>query len=137
MSRLLITSLLTFATFAGVAVTGCGTKAPYPVRSDPYAAQQVYFTPNRISKAFRVGNITTARDPSDLLYVTVPIRSTATKRQLIEYRFTFFDDTGTPLPGGAWQTADLEPNVLETIRGNSVSPRAADFQLDVREAEAG
>ncbi|MEL7240455.1 MAG: DUF1425 domain-containing protein, partial [Planctomycetota bacterium] len=99
--------------------------------------QQVYITPKRLSSLMRFGDIRTTRDQTDLLYVTVPLRATASRRQLIEYRFTFFDETGTPLPGGAWQTEDLEANVQEVIRGNSTSPRAADFRLDIREAEAG
>ena len=128
------------AVLAGLASTGlvgCGQKAPYDVRADKYGPRQVYIATPRLSNVLVFDQIRTSRGPNDLLYVTVPVRSTASKRQLIEYRFTYLDDLGNPLPGGAWQTRQLESNVLETISANSTSNRAANFRMDIREAEAG
>ena len=133
-----ILALLTVS-FAALGAAGCNrTKAPYEPKADPYSGQQqIYPTSPKLRNILRYGQISTARDESDLLYVTVPVRSTDSRRQIVEYRVTFFDRTNTPLPGGAWKTMTLEPNAQEIMSFNSTTSRAEDFQLVIREAEAG
>ena len=137
-TRPLRLAILALFVLASVAFTGCNrTKAPYQVNKDPYQPQQVYLTSTKLRNILQFGQIATSRDQNNLLYVTVPMRSTDNKRQIVEYRVTFYDDTNTPLPGGSWQTATLEPNSGETITFNSTTDAASDFQVIIREAEAG
>ena len=74
------------------------------------------------------------RDPSGLLFVTVPIRSTTRHPMTIEYRSTFYDRNHTPIFQSTWFPRTLTPLTQETIQANSTSNRAEDFQIDIREA---
>jgi len=75
----------------------------------------------------------TSRDPANLLFVIVPIRNTSDQVLRIQYRYNFLDDQGRPLPENiAWNRKTLTPGSTERITFNSTSPRAADFQLDLR-----
>jgi hypothetical protein len=74
-----------------------------------------------------------ARDDSgDILHVTVPIRSAIDKRLYVDYRVSFFDRNGQLLNQTGWLTKTLEMNTPDQITVNSMSPRAADFQVDFR-----
>jgi len=76
-----------------------------------------------------------SRDSAELLRVTAPVRVTGDKRLHIQYRVTFFDKTGQPLPGPtAWFRQSLTPGSRELIVFNSTSPRAEGFQLELRYA---
>jgi Protein of unknown function (DUF1425) len=54
----------------------------------------------------------------------------------IDYRVTWLDENHTPVDTAtAWQTKTLHSNVFEYIQANSSSPRARDFQMDLRYAK--
>ena len=113
-------------------VSGCGVPPPIQGRSDPYAAPQVNFTAEDLRTSTAVSAPQVSRDESNLLLVTIPIRSTIDKTLYTEYRVTFFDRNHQVINQTSWLRKDLAPNVNDQITFNSSSPRAADFQIDIR-----
>jgi hypothetical protein len=115
-------------------VGGC-VKKPIEGRADPYPRAQVQFSSEDLRKHTAVGTPMPVRDPDGrLLYVTVPIRSASNLLIYLEYRVTFFDELDQPINQTTWFTKTLEPNTPDQITVNSMSPRAADFQIDFRYA---
>ena len=125
---------------AAALIAGCSDtpKAPVQAREDAYLPDQVQLVDEGLRGRTAFGAPIVSRDPSGgLAFVTVPVRA-ATNRPLdIEYRATFFDPNGQPLPGSptTWFPRRLAPNVFDRITVNSTSPRAADFQIDFRYAK--
>ena len=116
-------------------LAGCSrTKAPYDVTADPYLPTQVQIADKSLANRLAFQPPRAARDDAGLLYITVPVRAATNRRQIIQYRFTFFDETGRPLPGGAFQTQTLESNTFANIQGNSTSPSADSYQVEIRES---
>ena len=129
----LVLALLTLA----VITIGCSRRPRPPIEGqlDPYAPRQVMFADKDLARRTAVGQPHATRDEAGLLHITVPIRA-ATKFQLyVDYRVTFFDDRGNVLNQTGWMTKTLVPNVPDQIRANSMSPQAADFQMDLRFAK--
>ena len=119
---------------AGV-VGGCrGTKPPYDVAADPYAPTQVQIADKRLEGKLRFNPPVAQRDEAGLLFVSIPVRAATNRPQIVQYRFRFFDAGGIPLPGGEYQTATLESNTFGRIQGNSTSPRAESYQVEIRSA---
>jgi uncharacterized protein YcfL len=123
----LLSLLLTTA-----ALTGCGVPKPIEGRNDPYDRQQVMFTDEKLKKQTAVGQATVTRDPSGLLFITVPIRNTYKKKIDIQYRVTWFNETGQVINQGAWISKQLQPNVPDQIMANSTTYTADEFQVDVK-----
>jgi hypothetical protein len=123
-----------------IAAAGCNTVPPYKEgRAERYAPPQVIFTgpeAEDLQSWTAVDVPILTRDPSDLLFVNLPIRATGNKVLHTQYRVSFLNRTGEPLPGSptGWLRKDLEPGAREMIRFNSTSARAADFQLELRYA---
>ncbi len=128
MRHLLILSFLTL-------LVGCGVKPPMEGRRDPYGHTQIHFADRDLRNHTAIDTpIVTRDDSGNLLHVTVPIRATTDLRLYVEYRVTFFDANGQPLPSTTWFPKTLEPNIPDRIQVNSVSPQAKDFQIDFRYA---
>ena len=67
------------------------------------------------------------------LSVEVPVRNVADDQYIVQYRFMFFDETGSMLePEMQWDRAVLEPKVMEYLRGNALDARAESWKLQVR-----
>jgi uncharacterized protein YcfL len=121
-------------------VAGCAQNPPpyREGRAERYAPPQVQITgldaeDLRLSTA--IDRPVTSRDQANNLIVTVPIRNTGDQVLRIQYRYNFTDEQGRPLPANmAWNPKTLEPGSTERITFNSVSAKAADFQLDLRYA---
>ena len=114
-------------------VAGCGVHPPIQGREDPYAAGQIHFNKDDLRTQTAVGRPVVSRDDSGILHVMVPIRSAINKRLYVDYRVTFFDKNGQPLNDQmGWMTKTLEMNTPDQITVNSMTPRAADFQVDFR-----
>lgn len=129
-------TLLLFAMLLTTALlTGCGVKAPLEGRADPYTPAQVHFANEDLRRLTAVGALKVSRDQAGLLYVTVPIRAATDYKLYVDYRFTYFDEHGVQINQTAWFTKTLEPNTPDQVSGNSMSPRAADFQCDFRYAQ--
>ena len=130
MNRLIFTTLATMLVLAG-----CGVRPPIEGRLDPYTPKQVHFDSGSLKAETAVGEPAVSRDENGYVYVTVPIRSETDKELHIDYRVTFFDANRQQLSQTGWFTKDLSPKVPDQIMVNSMSPRAADFQVDFRWAK--
>jgi Protein of unknown function (DUF1425) len=117
----------------GLAV-GCEqVRKPIEGRQDPYAAPQVQFASNDLRRSTAIDAPQVARDDTgNLLYVTLPIRSTTNQNLYVDYRVTFIDTAGRPVGPASWQTTTLQSNIAQRITANSTGPQAVDFQIDLR-----
>jgi hypothetical protein len=117
----------------GLGGLSCTTvKAPIEARWDPHESKQIMIADPKLSKQTAVGAPEVTRDQAGIMYVTVPIRA-ATDRQLyVDYRVTFLDQSGQLLSQSSWMSKTLAPNVPDRVQANSMTPRAANFQMDFR-----
>jgi uncharacterized protein YcfL len=116
-------------------LAGCSkTKAPYRVSADPYGRQQVYVADRRLSSLLRFEEPRVSYDEADLMHVALDVRAATNRPQIVQYRTTFFDRTGQELHASTWRTVTLESNVPQTLSATSTTPRATDFQIDIRTA---
>lgn len=116
-------------------VSGCVEK-PIPGRADPHAPLQIDFTDDDLANRTAVGTPIVNRDAEgQLVHVTVPIRAATDKQLYIDYRVTFLDAYGQQVSATGWLNKTLAPNVYDQITFNSLSPRAADFRVDLRYAK--
>jgi uncharacterized protein YcfL len=124
------------ALLAMMMLVGCGVNPPIQGREDPYGREQIQFASKGLRNATAVGEAKVTRDDAgDILHVTVPIRSAVDKRLYVDYRVSFFDHNGQLLNQTGWMTKTLEMNTPDQITVNSMSPRAAQFQVDFRWAK--
>ena len=121
------------ALFCLALVVGCGVHPPIQGREDPYDPAQIHLNDDSLRTQTAIRKPAVTRDESgDILHVTVPIRSAINKRLYVDYRVSFFDKQGQLLNQTGWMTKTLEMNTPDQITVNSMSPRAADFQVDFR-----
>ena len=115
---------------------GCNTQPPIDARQEVYAPKQIQLADEDLRRNTRFEQPRVTRDPAGLLFVTVPLRATINETLYVQYRATWLDENGQPLPGSptTWQDKTLNPRVFESITTNSTSPRAEDFVIDVRYA---
>lgn len=67
------------------------------------------------------------------LSVEVPVRNVADDQYIVQYRFIFFDETGSVIePAMQWDRAILEPKVMQYFRANALDQRAESWKLQVR-----
>jgi hypothetical protein len=131
MNRPLVIALLT----AGL-LAGCGVKRPIEGRANPYPASQIHFASAVLKDSTTVDPPTATRDDvGQILFVTIPIRSTVNRPLPIDYRVTFFDRNNQVINQTGWFTRNLAPNIPDYITVNSTTRKAADFQVDFREAQ--
>jgi hypothetical protein len=118
-------------------IAGCASvKPPIEGRLNPYPASQIHFASAILKDETAVDPPTASRDDvGAILYVTVPIRATVNRALPIDYRVTFFDRNNQPVQQTGWYTKNLSPNIPDYITVNSTTSRAADFQIDFRNAQ--
>lgn len=125
-------------TIVSLALTGCGdgtVHAPIEPRADPYLPQQIHVDSDTLRRDTAVGAPIVSRDPAGLLRVSVPIRSAIDRTLYVDYWIAFFDEQGHRIDRKLGPfTKTLQANTPDLIEVNSTSPRAADFQLDLRYA---
>ena len=116
---------------------GCAdaVKAPIQSRNDPYPHDQVHIASMDLRRHTAVAPPILRRDDAGLLHVTVPVRAATNLTLHVDYRVTFVDQTGGPISQTGWMQKTLSPNIPDEISFNSTSPRAADFQMDLRYSE--
>src|SRR5688572_9234169 len=133
MKRLLMLPVL----LAGLTAVGCNSvKGPIEGRQDPFTPSQIMFASKDLKNHTAIDAPRIARDESGgILHVTVPIRAATNMQLYIDYRATFFDRNGQLINQTTWFNKTLAPNVPDQITVNSMSPRAADFQVDLRYAK--
>lgn len=127
MNKVILVSLLAL-------IIGCSNsvRPPKVGRNDPYESQQMHFASEELRRDTAVGKPIVSRDAAGLLVVSVPIRSAIDKTIYIDYRVTFYDQTGQEVGKTSWASATLEANVPQRVTVNSTTARAADFQMDFR-----
>jgi hypothetical protein len=133
--------LCSLALVAGGFLTGCNNgPPPYTEgRAEPYPPPQIQLTgPERddLRRWTVIDRPIQQRDEAELLFVTVPIRATGDLVLHVQYRVSFFDNNGSPLPGSpsGWLKARLEPGSWTPIKFNSTTPKAEQWQMELRYA---
>jgi hypothetical protein len=118
-------------------LAGCAPRVRGPIepREDTSPWPQIMVADRDLARRIAVRRPTVERDPAGLLFVTVPVRSTTRHPMTIEYRSTFYDRNHTPIFKSTWFPKTLTPFTQDTIRANSTSNRAEDFQIDIRQAK--
>ena len=124
----------------GAGLAGCNSVPPYTeARAERFGPPQVQLTgPDRgeLQENTVFDRPIVQRDAADLLHVTVPIRNTGRQVMHVQYKVAFLDASGAPLPGyptGQFR-AQLEPGAWTPIKFNSTSPRAENWQMELRYA---
>lgn len=115
------------------AMGGCVT-APNYARNDPFVPAQIQISESDLRTKTAFAQPVVSRDAAGLLFVTVPVRAATDLTLYVDYRTTFFDRNGRPIQQTGWLNKTLYPNVFDHIQINSVSPDAADFEMDLRYA---
>ena len=134
MSRLLLTGL-TLAAALSAAACQPRVRGPVEPREDTAGWPQIMLADRDLRRRIVVRQPLVTQDRAGLLYVTVPVRSTTERQMTIEYRVTFFDENRVPIQETTWFPKTLPPLTQETLTVNSTSPRADDFQMDIRPAK--
>ena len=118
-------------------VAGCVDTVEPPIlaRQDPDAREQIHITSIDLRRHTAVDAPILTRDDAGLLFVTVPVRAATNLKLYVDYRATFFDQTGETLYQTGWLHKTLSPNTPDQITFNSNSARAVDFQMDLRYSE--
>ncbi|MBC8105220.1 MAG: hypothetical protein H7Z14_01405 [Anaerolineae bacterium] len=128
------TTLRTLLFVAAISLTACsnGVNPPKQPRADAYSPSQIHVDSEDLRRDTAVGIPVVTRDDSgNLVHVTLPIRSAINKELHIDYWVSFFDRNGQRLSKIQGQKT-LLANTPDSIEFNSMSPRAADFQVDLR-----
>jgi hypothetical protein len=124
-----------FTAMLTLMLAGCGdgtVHAPIEPRADPFLPQQIHVDSDSLRRDTAVGAPIVSRDPAGLLRVSVPIRSAIDRTLYVDYWITFLDDRGQRISKLGPFKKTLQANTPDMIEINSTSPRAADFQLDLR-----
>lgn len=116
---------------------GCTPRVRGPVepREDVARWPQIQIADRQLARRIAVRQPVVSTDEAGLLYVTVPVRSTTQRQITIEYKVAFFDRQRNPIQETTWFPKTMTPLSQETIRFNSTSNRADDFQLTIRPAK--
>lgn len=127
----------TVVSLALLALSACAPRVRGPIepREDTSGWPQVQLTDRELARKIVVRQPQVTQDAAGLLFVTVPVRSTTRHQMTIEYRVTFYDPNRQPIQETTWFPKTLPGFTQETITVNSTSPRADDFQLDIRPAK--
>ena len=124
-------------------LAGCGggggpppSDGPAPAFPEQQAPSQVSFTSTDLQQSCRVGTVTRTIDGNGIMRLTVPIRAITDFDLTVDYRFTYLDESrGVVDQPASWQARTLHAGTFETIDGVAPSPRARDFELDLRYAQ--
>ena len=127
------------AVAVAVAVSGaaCAPKVPPPVepREDPSGWPQINLNSRELQDRVAVRAPQVSQDEAGLMFVTVPIRNTTSRQMTIEYRATFFDRNHLPIQTTTWFPQTLTAHTQQSFTVNAISPRADDFQIDIRKGK--
>ncbi len=135
-------AMLSVVSMLFLAGAGCQSGVPPYTegRAEPFVPPQVILAGREAEDLHQrtvIDRPILERDSADLLRVTLYVRGTSDLQLHTQYRVTFLDDGGNPLPGSptGWFRKTLVPGAREAITFNSTSPRAKDFQMELRYAE--
>ncbi|CAN5381693.1 hypothetical protein BH09PLA1_BH09PLA1_30610 [soil metagenome] len=126
----------TFLILGALSLGACNrtVNPPKVPRADPFAPMQIHVDSEQLRRETAVGEpIVTRDDSGNLVHVTLPIRSAINRTLYVDYWVSFFDRNGQRLSKIQGQKT-LQANTPDSIEFNSLSERAADFQVDLRYA---
>ena len=120
-----------------LAAGACSPRVRGPVepREDTAGWPQIHLASRELQDRIAVRRPVVTQDEAGLLFVTVPVRNTTRRQMTVEYRATFFDRNRVPIQETTWFPRTLTPHTQQTFTVNSTSPRADDFQIDIRQAK--
>ncbi len=122
--------LSVFALF--LLLASCGPGPHIQGRQDPFVPPQIQFESSDLAQYTAVDQPIIERK-NGIMYVTVPIRSTAIVELHVNSRFVFLNAQGVPIYQSSWEGGHvLQKNVQDYIKFNSTDANAADFQLHLR-----
>jgi uncharacterized protein YcfL len=122
-------------TLFGLSACTPRVRGPIEPREDTAPWPQVMLSDRELGAKIAVRQPIVTQDAAGLLFVTIPLRSTTRHQMTIEYRVTFYDQNRVPIQETTWFPRTLPPFTQETLTVNSTSPRADDFQIDIRPAK--
>jgi uncharacterized protein DUF1425 len=136
MSYALRTALMGLALVVAISPAACQrVRPPVEPREDTAGWPQIMLADRDLQRRIAVRQPQVSQDRAGLLFVTVPVRNTTAQQFTMEYRVTFFDRNHAPIQQTTWFPKTMPPHTQETITVNSTSPRADDFQIDLRPAK--
>jgi type IV secretory pathway VirD2 relaxase len=137
MTTALRTTLNALTLGLALAAAACTPRVRGPVepREDTSGSPQINLTDRELQDRLAVRAPIVSQDEAGLLHVTVPVRNTTSRQMTVQYRVTFFDRNRSPIQETTWFDRTMSPHTQQTITFNSTSPRADDFQVDVRPAK--
>lgn len=67
------------------------------------------------------------------MQVEVPVRNLVTRKYLIDYRFTFYDENGSQLePVMGWEMAAFEPKQTVRLTAKALGTEAVTYRLEIK-----
>ncbi|MBI1373836.1 MAG: DUF1425 domain-containing protein [Phycisphaera sp.] len=115
------------------AMAGCSTDPIEAKWDNVQAYPRISLSQKSLEKALGFQQPTVTRTNNDLMRVSVPIRARSNNELFIEYRVLLFDEAGQPItPATGWIPVRLEPRQPQYIQFTASSPRAKDYNMQVR-----
>lgn len=126
---------ITIAVAVSAAACSPRVRGPVEPREDTAGSPQIVLASRELQDRIAIRAPVVTQDEAGLMFVTVPIRNTTRRQMTIEYRATFFDRNRAPVQETTWFPRTMTAHTQQTITVNSTSPRADDFQIDIRKAK--
>lgn len=126
---------ITIAVAVSAAACSPRVRGPIEPREDTAGSPQIVLASRELQDRIAIRAPVVTQDEAGLMFVTVPIRNTTRRQMTIEYRATFFDRNRAPVQETTWFPRTMTAHTQQTITVNSTSPRADDFQIDIRKAK--
>jgi uncharacterized protein YcfL len=127
---------------AGLALLGggCATNVNTYERAEARATPDVMadkriITDNTLAGTFRVAALNQAKVSGDLLKVQATVENLKNGARTLHYKFEWVDQEGMAVdsPNETWKTITLQGRETGTVSTVSITPRAVDFRLKLRE----
>ena len=119
-----------------LALSSCASPNPEPTpfHNEINGSQMVIFSgQDDLSSHIALGTLSKSTDTNGLLHVILPVHNSSDLDLYLDYRVTYFDENHTPIDlPGPWETKTLHSNRSEFIQVNASTPRARDFQIELR-----
>ena len=136
MPRVLTMKLTQVALGLALTTAGCvKVRPPVEPREDPAGWPQIMLASRELQDRIAVRKPMVSQDQAGLMFVTVPIRNTTARQITIEYQAVFFDRDHLPIQETTWFPVTMTPHTQKTFTVNCTSPRADDFQINIRPAK--
>jgi uncharacterized protein YcfL len=133
-------SLASLTVFLSVLFAGCAHNVNTYQRAESqatpdYVADQRVITDNTLAGTFRVVSINQATIPGNLLKIQATVENLRNSYRTLNYKFEWIDVDGMAIdsPNETWKSIALRGRETGNISSVSITPRAVDFRLKLRE----